>query len=63
MFMHSSVLLKQGLWCDPCAALAAMALTTVATPSQAHDRVSSIAGWHRQQHQHALFHTRKDWEL
>lgn len=63
MFMHSSVLLKQGLWCAPCAALAAMALTTVATPSQAHDRVSSNAGWHGQQHQHALFHTRKDWEL
>ena len=61
--MHSSVLLKQSLWCAPCAALAAMALTTVATPSQAHDRVSSNAGWHGQQHQHALFHTRKDWEL
>ena len=30
--MHSSVLLKQGLWCAPCAALAAMALTTPLRP-------------------------------
>lgn len=61
--MLSPVLLKQGIWCAPCAALAAMALATGATPSHAHDMVSSNAGWHGSHQHHALFQTRKDWEL
>lgn len=61
--MSSPNLLKRELGFAPCAALASIALATAATPSQAHERVSSNPGWHGKHSQNVVFHTRKNWEL